>query len=69
MNFYVSESCDRFTTIIFIFNEKDWYFSASYDEYCEEYNCGEMVGSTYRFYLEKVYRYKKILYLTKVTAY
>ena len=50
----MSESCNGVTTIIFIFNEKDWFFIASYDEYSEEYNCGEMVGSTYRFYLEKV---------------
>ena len=50
MNFYVSESCHGFTTSIFIFNEKDWFFIASYDELCEEYNCGEMVGSTYWFY-------------------
>ena len=25
----------------------------------QQYNCGEMVGSTYRFYLENVYRHKK----------
>ena len=50
VNFYVSESCHGFTTTIFIFNEKDWFFIASYDELCEEYNCGEMVGSTYWFY-------------------
>ena len=36
MNFYVSESCHGFTTTIFIFNEKDWFFIASYDEFCEE---------------------------------
>ena len=47
---FVSESCHGFTTTIFIFNEKDCFFIASYDELCEEYNCGEMVGSTYWFY-------------------
>ena len=55
----MSESCNGFTTIIFIFNENVWLFIASYDEYSEDYNCGEMVGSPYRLYLEKVYRHKK----------
>ena len=59
VNFYVSESCEGFTTIIFIFNQKDWFFIASYNEYREEYNNAEMVGSTYQFYLEKFYRHKK----------